>query len=193
MPHSGGRPSARAPSVARAHAPASCQTKTQQQFVTHRAATRALPPSLGLRSVLFTVPFVFVRWRFSEERKQAGNGRKGKNNEIRRDQEQNQRGIQLSGGSTGLRTERHFDTVSQRDGPIPQLLLWKHHAHRPAESHDMLLYLAGVNEHAALRIVGSKRWRVLHLLRTIQFFSTMGFTSQRLKATFAISWNDDGP
>ena len=123
MPHSGGRPSARAPSVARAHAPASCQTKTQQQFVTHRAATRALPPSLGLRSVLFTVPFVFVRWRFSEERKQAGNGRKGKNNEIRRDQEQYQRGIQLSGGSTGLRTERHFDTVSQRDGPIPQLLL----------------------------------------------------------------------
>src|SRR5437016_7637006 len=59
----------------------------------------------------------------------------------------------------------------------------KHHAHRPAESHDMLLYLAGVNEHAALRIVGSKRWRVSHLLRTIQFFSTMEFTSQRLKAT----------
>jgi hypothetical protein len=50
-----------------------------KQFGTHRAATRALPPSLGLRSVLFTVPFVFVRWGFSEGRKQAGNGRKGKN------------------------------------------------------------------------------------------------------------------
>ena len=62
-------------------------SKNPERFVTPRAATRALPPSLGLRSVLFTVPFVFVRWRSSEERKQAGNGRKGKNNEIRRDQE----------------------------------------------------------------------------------------------------------
>jgi len=40
-----------------------------------------------------------------------------------------------------------------------------------------VLYLAGVNEHAALRIVGNKRWRVSHLLWTIQFFSTMEFTS----------------
>ena len=41
------------------------------------------PPS---DSVLSFSPsrFVFVRGRFSEERKQAGNGRKGKNNEIRR-------------------------------------------------------------------------------------------------------------
>jgi hypothetical protein len=30
------------------------------------------------------------------------------------------------------------------------------------ESSDMLLYLAGVNEHAVLRIVGSKRWSVAH-------------------------------
>src|SRR5260370_6131319 len=48
--------------------------------------------------------------------------------------------------------------------------LRQRHAHRTPESHDILLYLAGVNEHAALRIVGSKRWRVSHLLRTIQFF-----------------------
>jgi hypothetical protein len=33
-----------------------------------------------------------------------------------------------------------------------------------AESRDILLYLAGVNEHAALRIVGNNRWRVSHLL-----------------------------
>ena len=33
----------------------------------------------------------------------------------------------------------------------------------PSESRDMVLYLAGVNEHAALRIVGNKRWRVSHL------------------------------
>ena len=34
-------------------------------------------------------------------------------------------------------------------------------------SSDML-YLAGVNEHTVLRIVGSKRWRVAHFLRRIQ-------------------------
>jgi hypothetical protein len=33
----------------------------------------------------------------------------------------------------------------------------------------MLLYLAGVNEHAVLRIVGSKRWKVADFLRTIQY------------------------
>jgi hypothetical protein len=32
----------------------------------------------------------------------------------------------------------------------------------------MLLYLARVNEHAVLRMVGSKRWSVTHFLRTIQ-------------------------
>jgi hypothetical protein len=37
-----------------------------------------------------------------------------------------------------------------------------------AESSDMLLYLAGVNEHAVSRTVGSKRWSVAHFLRTIQ-------------------------
>jgi hypothetical protein len=61
--------------------------------------------------------------------------------------------------------------------PADDMKLRQHHAHRTPESSDMLLYLAGVNEHAALRIVGSKRWRVSHLLRTIQFFSTMESTS----------------
>src|ERR1700731_2273177 len=38
----------------------------------------------------------------------------------------------------------------------------------------MLLYLAGVNEHAVLRIVGSKRWSVAHFLRTIQYLFEYG-------------------
>jgi hypothetical protein len=45
------RPSARAGTVDRAHAPVSRQTINQEQFVTHRAATRDLPPSFRLRSV----------------------------------------------------------------------------------------------------------------------------------------------
>src|SRR6266852_3070904 len=53
--------------------------------------------------------------------------------------------------------------------PAGDIKLWQHHAHRTAESSDMLLYLAGVNEHAVLRIVGSKRWSVAHFLRTIQY------------------------
>jgi hypothetical protein len=43
-----------------------------------------------------------------------------------------------------------------------------------AESSDMLLYLAGVNEHAVLRIVGHKRWSVAHFLRTIQYLFEYG-------------------
>jgi hypothetical protein len=38
----------------------------------------------------------------------------------------------------------------------------------------MLLYLAGVNEHAVLRSVGSKRWSVAHFLRTIQYLFEHG-------------------
>ena len=38
----------------------------------------------------------------------------------------------------------------------------------------MLRYLAGVNEHAVLRIVGSKRWSVAHFLRTIQYLFEYG-------------------
>ena len=44
-----------------------------------------------------------------------------------------------------------------------------------SESSDMLLYLAGVNEHAFLRIVGSKRWSVAHFLETIQYLFEYGF------------------
>ena len=33
----------------------------------------------------------------------------------------------------------------------------------------MLLYLAGVNEHAVLRTVGIKRWSVAYFLRTVSF------------------------
>jgi hypothetical protein len=36
------------------------------------------------------------------------------------------------------------------------------------------LRLAGVNEHAGLRIVGSKRWSVAHFLRTIQYLFEHG-------------------
>jgi hypothetical protein len=41
--------------------------------------------------------------------------------------------------------------------PADDMKLRQYHAHRTSESSDMLLYLAGVNEHAVLRIVGSKR------------------------------------
>jgi hypothetical protein len=61
--------------------------------------------------------------------------------------------------------------------PAIHIRLRQHHAHRTPERRDIVLYLAGVNEHAALRIVGNKRWRVSHSLWTIQFFSTMEFTS----------------
>ena len=50
----------------------------------------------------------------------------------------------------------------------------QHHAHCEAESSDMLLYLAGVNEHAVFRILGSKRWSVAHFLRTIQYLFEHG-------------------
>ncbi len=62
-----------------------------------------------------------------------------------------------------------------------------------AECSDIMLYLAGVNGHAGLRIIVSKRWRLSHFLGTIQFFSTVAFTSQQPKATYAISSRDCGP
>jgi len=61
-----------------ARAPVSRQTMNQQQFVTHRAATRALPPSLGLRSVLFTVPSVLVRLRSMKNENKPATGEKEK-------------------------------------------------------------------------------------------------------------------
>jgi hypothetical protein len=41
----------------------------------------------------------------------------------------------------------------------------------------MLLYLAGVNEHAGLRIVRSKRWSVTYFLKTIQHLLEYGVAS----------------
>jgi hypothetical protein len=58
--------------------------------------------------------------------------------------------------------------------PADDMKLWQHHADCSAESSDMLLYLAGVNEHAVLRIVGHKRWSVAHFLRTIQYLFEYG-------------------
>jgi hypothetical protein len=46
----------------------------------------------------------------------------------------------------------------------------------------MLLYLAGVNEHTVLRIVGSKRWSVAHFRRTIQYLLEYGVASEQLDA-----------
>jgi hypothetical protein len=45
------------------------------------------------------------------------------------------------------------------------------------ESSDMMLHLAGVNEHAVSRIVRSKRWSVAHFLRTIQCLFEYGVRS----------------
>src|SRR5271165_4384708 len=56
-------------------APVSRQTKPKP--VCHSPRFHSHPAAFtSLRSVPFTVPPVFVRWRSSEEQKQAGNGRK---------------------------------------------------------------------------------------------------------------------
>jgi hypothetical protein len=58
-------------------APVSRQTKPNP--VCHSPRFHSHPATFtSLRSVPFTVPSVFVRWRSSEEQKQAGNGRKEK-------------------------------------------------------------------------------------------------------------------
>ena len=67
-----------------------------------------------------------------------------------------------------------FYNVELATFTVSQLQLRKHHADCPPESSDMLLYLAGVNEHAVLGIVGSKRWSLAHFLRTIHYFSNTG-------------------
>src|ERR1700693_2622703 len=51
-----------------------------------------------------------------------------------------------------------------RHSPAGDIKLRQRNAYRAPESSDMLLYLAGVNEHAVLRIVGSKQWSVAHFL-----------------------------
>jgi hypothetical protein len=62
-------------------------------------------------------------------------------------------------------------------------LLRQRHADCEAESSDMLLYLAGVNEHAAFRIIGSKRWSVAHFLKTIQYLLEYGVRFLQLDAS----------
>ena len=58
------------------------------------------------------------------------------------------------------------------------------HNSSQAENSDTLLYLAGVNEHAVLHIVGSKRWSLAHFLSAIHyFFSNKEFASEKLDAT----------
>ena len=68
-------PAARA--CARADAPVSNQTINQKQFVTHRAATRALPPSPGLRSVPHRSAF-FLPAAAEVREETSRNARKGK-------------------------------------------------------------------------------------------------------------------
>ena len=58
--------------------------------------------------------------------------------------------------------------------PIGDIKLWERVGDCAAESSDMLQYLAGVNEHAVLRILGSKRWSVAHFLKTIQYLLEYG-------------------
>jgi len=58
--------------------------------------------------------------------------------------------------------------------PLAEPSVAKNRRYRNQESSDMLLYLAGINEHAVLRIVGSKRWSVAHFLRTIQYLFEYG-------------------
>jgi hypothetical protein len=69
------------------------------------------------------------------------------------------------------------NTPHSTDGDVK---LRQHHAHCEAESSDIVLYLAGVNGHAVLRGVESKRWSVAHFLRTIQYLFEYGV---RLLAT----------
>lgn len=65
----------------------------------------------------------------------------------------------------------HSEVLTEYLGAMARsdLLVRQCHADRQTESSDMLLYLAGVNEHAVLRTVGIKRWSVAHFLRTIQY------------------------
>src|SRR6267142_3135303 len=75
---------------------------------------------------------------------------------------------------TGGWKKRRSAELPCHDGPVSSLQLGKCSPDRFPESSDMLLYLAGVNEHAVLRIVASKRWSVAHFLRTIQYLFEYG-------------------
>jgi hypothetical protein len=69
----------------------------------------------------------------------------------------------------GVRAQRGAHPIPRRNGPIPYLLLGQCDVDCQTDSSDIVLCLAGVNEHAVLRIVGTKRWSVAHFLRTIQY------------------------
>src|SRR5207248_3294079 len=79
LPHPpGGRRSGAARAVAWADAPVSRQTKNVKAFGTHRAATRALPPSSGSVPSLSPLRLVLSRCRSSEEQNKPETARKGK-------------------------------------------------------------------------------------------------------------------
>jgi hypothetical protein len=69
----------------------------------------------------------------AEERKQAGNGRKRKTMKLEEIKNKTNEAVSylvaaLESGQNDILTQ------SQRDGPIPQLRLWKYHADRPTEA-----------------------------------------------------------
>jgi len=74
--------------------------------------------------------------------------------------------------------------------PAGDIKLWQHHADCAPESSDMLLYLAGVNEHAACASLVGKRWSVAHFLMTIQYLFEYGV---RFLATGCYCTSREGP
>ena len=85
-------------------APVSRQTKPKP--VCHSPRFHSHPATFtSLRSVSFTVPSVFVRWRSSEGQKQAGNGRKEKTMKLEENQQPHQGCSQLSRRGSGVRAE----------------------------------------------------------------------------------------
>ena len=78
---------------------------TPTPFGTHRAFTHALPPSFGLRSVPFAVPVLFLPAAAQVKEETSQKRQKGKNNEIRRSQQTNQRGRRFPRRSAGVRSQ----------------------------------------------------------------------------------------
>ena len=82
-----GRPLGRGLGRAFRTAPVSRQTINQNRFGTRRAFTHALPPSFALRFVPSPVSPCFSSLPLQVKEKTSRHRQKGKNNEIRRDQE----------------------------------------------------------------------------------------------------------
>src|SRR3984893_10159070 len=78
---------------------------TPTPFGTHRAFTHALPPSFGLRSVPFAVPVLFLPAAAQVKKETSRKRQKGKNNEIRRSQQANQRGRGFPRRCAGVRSQ----------------------------------------------------------------------------------------